>query len=777
MANSEVIRNLVTKFGYDHSEFFKGCAKVGSRLTTLGKSVQKAGQAMTKSITVPAMAAVSGLTALTLKAASSADDLNTLSAKTGLSTQRLQEMGYAAKFVDVDLETMTGSMVKLTKNMDMARQGSLQQKEAFEQLGIQYKNADGTLRNAKDVWYEAIDVLGNMSNEAERDAMSLRIFGRSAAELNPLIKAGSAELSRLAAEAHKVGAVMSSEDISALNSLNDEVDKMKSIVTAAGAQVAAAFAPALQALGPIIKDTIVPAIKGFAGTLSDIFKWFNSLSPQTQKFILLLAGIAVAAGPAATMIGKLVSGIGGAVRAIASIKKAGGIIDFMKSLTSSAGLVVAGIAILVAAVAALVIAFSGAETKTSKLKKEVDELSESVAESKKKFNEQIADVNQSAAAATNLKKELVALADKEKKTNAEKERMKQLVDQLNKIYPDLALSINEATGQLNMNNKELENNIDLMRKQAETAAYSEALTQAYKDQFAAEKKIEETTENYNSLVEDRMKRMGKTREEVEASAEVLGGFDYEMYTATKAVEDAKGAYDSTTESINYYTKKLDKLAVTTADSNKAITDSNAGALKQTQEEADEYKKIYKSRLDITQNALNRIKSTTNLTYKDMLSNMKANSKAMAKVNANIAMLRSSGLSEGVIQQLLGSDFGMSNAGTIANLAKTAGKKGFKGFGEMNQAYNMGSVPAATGMGPGQPIVVNVPASYGNYYAPGQIPAVSSQQGDIFTGLPEKLAGVIKDAVFKGKFTAPFVFNFPEGDYTGSTQTDASLVMG
>ena len=201
---SSVIRSLVVKVGADLTEFQKNMKQVSKDMKKVGKELSAAGSTLTKGLTLPILGAVAGLTGLAINAGKDADALITLANKTGITTQALQEMQYAARFIDVEVETMTGSMQKLTKNMDMARKGSKDQEEAFKRLGVEYKNQDGSLRNAKDVWAESIDALGKVASEADRDALAMNLFGKSSAELNPLIKVGSTELKRYAQEAHDV---------------------------------------------------------------------------------------------------------------------------------------------------------------------------------------------------------------------------------------------------------------------------------------------------------------------------------------------------------------------------------------------------------------------------------------------------------------------------------------------------------------------------------------------------------------------------------------------
>ena len=55
-------------------------------------------------------------------------------------------------------------------------------------------NADGTLRDSEEVYWEIIEALGKVENETERDALAMALLGKSATDLNPLIEAGSEKM-------------------------------------------------------------------------------------------------------------------------------------------------------------------------------------------------------------------------------------------------------------------------------------------------------------------------------------------------------------------------------------------------------------------------------------------------------------------------------------------------------------------------------------------------------------------------------------------------------
>lgn len=203
-----------------------------------------------------------------------ADELNTLSEKTGVSTEKLQEWEYMSSLLDVDINTLTASNTKLIKTMASAQSGSASASEAFKQLGVAYQNTDGSLRASDEVMFEVINALGGVGNEAERDALAMQIFGKSAMELNPLIKAGADQINALAQEAHDVGYVLDSDAVGALNRTQDAMDRMKNAGDGLKRQMSAEFAP-------VIADAfeaVIPVVNKFGKTIADVFKGNKDVS-------------------------------------------------------------------------------------------------------------------------------------------------------------------------------------------------------------------------------------------------------------------------------------------------------------------------------------------------------------------------------------------------------------------------------------------------------------------------------------------------------------------
>ena len=239
---------------------FKAAETGAKAVSTSIDTAKKAFTAYTGALTAAGTAGF-GLAA---SAGLAADDINTLSKQTGLSTEQIQKFQYASNLIDVDLETLTGSMAKLTKNMATAQGGTGSAAEAFSALGVSITNSNGELRNNQDVFNDAITALSGIENETQRDAYAMQIFGKSAQDLNPLILGGADALKPLGDSASNAGLIMEQDALDSLNSFNDSLDIIKANAGAAGKVLAGTFAGGFQKVTDKIGAGLPKLTAGFA---------------------------------------------------------------------------------------------------------------------------------------------------------------------------------------------------------------------------------------------------------------------------------------------------------------------------------------------------------------------------------------------------------------------------------------------------------------------------------------------------------------------------------
>ena len=310
----DVVNGLTSKLGIQLPDSMKSSMNAMGSLDASSLALAGGFAAVAAAIVKAEKAMIS----MTKESAAFADNIITLSMQTGQSTQQLQEFAYASELIDVSVDTMQGSLTKLTNNMQDTMNGTGNAKASFDELGVSVTNADGSMRSANDVFYETIDALGKVKNETERDAMSMDIFGRSAQDLNPLIIQGSKTLKAYADEAHNMGYVLDDEALSALGAVDDAYQRLQKTQEGVKNQLAVEFAPYLEEFygdvttmvkdgGKAIKDSgIVDAFGMLLETVGDILNPMSDLSnnrvPALTKALQPLAKVMALMADAAELL-------------------------------------------------------------------------------------------------------------------------------------------------------------------------------------------------------------------------------------------------------------------------------------------------------------------------------------------------------------------------------------------------------------------------------------------------------------------------------------------
>lgn len=242
---------------------------------------------------------------VTKESAAAAKELEALSLQSGVSAQDLQAFQYAEDFLDVSTDTLTDSLKDLTTKMSDAKDGNEEVIAMFDQLGVSVTDAGGNLRDSYDVFLDVIDGLGEMSNQAERDALAMGLINENAQKLNPLIEQGSASLKKYADEAENVGYILSNDQLKALTAVDEAQNRLLKSQEAVSKQISAEYAPymsdalnetreLIEKIGAALVDS--GAVDAFGSILDSAVSLLEPLGDLTADILpplgTLLQGIA-----------------------------------------------------------------------------------------------------------------------------------------------------------------------------------------------------------------------------------------------------------------------------------------------------------------------------------------------------------------------------------------------------------------------------------------------------------------------------------------------------
>ena len=269
----------------------------GAALTAVSEGADQVAK-KTAAMSAAAATALGGLVAMTVQASSFADEMLTASQQTGLSTDALQQMNYAAERIDVPMETIIGAIRKMKGHLDDSS-------GIWDKLGVQVKDQEGNYRNIEDIFYDTVKALGEIEDGTERDTAAMDVFGRSADELAGLIDDGGEALRQLGAEAESIGGIIPEDELESLGDFNDKLEEIKSKLAVLAAQAAVPIA-----------DALMPGLEALVGVITSVAKALSNVNPKIIQFGVVLLGIIAVVSPVAKMISLVTSGFAALVRIV-----------------------------------------------------------------------------------------------------------------------------------------------------------------------------------------------------------------------------------------------------------------------------------------------------------------------------------------------------------------------------------------------------------------------------------------------------------------------------
>ena len=191
--------------------------------------------------------------------ANTADELAKLSQRTGIAVEDLSRLRYATDLSGISSEGMTQALTRLSRGMSDAANGTGDAARAFEAMGVEVRNQDGTLRNQREVLAEIADRFQRYEDGAQKSALAQQIFGRSGAELIPLLNGGAAGLQAMADESDRLGNTISTETAKAAEQFNDNLTRLN---TAVGGLAIRISGPLIQALAKLTTGFFEATVQG-----------------------------------------------------------------------------------------------------------------------------------------------------------------------------------------------------------------------------------------------------------------------------------------------------------------------------------------------------------------------------------------------------------------------------------------------------------------------------------------------------------------------------------
>jgi hypothetical protein len=260
---SAVIGSLRAVLGIDTAQFSTGIKKAKADLGGLSGTFKSFAAGIAGALTVGAITAALQSTITHL------DEVGKAAQKIGTSTEGFSKLEYSAKLADVGTEQLTSSLGKLTVKMgEIAGGKGGDAKLAFDALGLSAQDAQGKLKDTSAFFSEIAEKFSVLKDGAAKNALAMAIFGKSYADIIPMLNGGAGELKRNGDELERLGGVVTPQAAQAAQDFNDNISRLQVVAQGFLTEFLTPVIPALVSLsGEMLKAS--GNSKSFAASLGE----------------------------------------------------------------------------------------------------------------------------------------------------------------------------------------------------------------------------------------------------------------------------------------------------------------------------------------------------------------------------------------------------------------------------------------------------------------------------------------------------------------------------
>jgi hypothetical protein len=303
MAMAEIGALRVT-LSLNAGEFSRGLKKAGNDLDGFANRVgfaAAAGTAAANAISAAFRGISSGVLTGFSKAIDAVGGLVDASQKLGIVNDQLAGLKHAAEQSGLSFEQLGSGLGILSKNLAGIAGGAVSPAaQNLKALGISATDAAGQLKGVDAIVIELADKFAGMQDGAAKTALAMQLFGKSGADMIPMLNLGSAEIARLRQEANQLGLVLDAETAAGVEALGDSFATIGKAVSGFWTQLSGQLLPTLKFLTDRILEWLSTGegVRGWAKMAGDGIKSVVDFGVQAVAMFSRLTENVSAAGTA-----------------------------------------------------------------------------------------------------------------------------------------------------------------------------------------------------------------------------------------------------------------------------------------------------------------------------------------------------------------------------------------------------------------------------------------------------------------------------------------------
>ncbi|WP_277585838.1 phage tail tape measure protein [Psychrobacillus antarcticus] len=217
------------------------------------------------------------------------------------------------------------------------------QRKIMKELGFSIIDTEGNAKSLSGMIGDLAKSTAHMT-DADKVATLAKLVGTEAVSgFLALVKAGPTEIDKMTLALKNSGGASAETAAKMKDNLNGALEELGGTIETAAITIG---------------NKLIPSLRKGAEYIQGMVDKFNALSPEAQKNILVMAGVAAAIGPVLVIGGTLISSVGTIITAVGTMSTAIGVAgSAFTVLAGPIGWTVAGIALLATGIGAATLAY------------------------------------------------------------------------------------------------------------------------------------------------------------------------------------------------------------------------------------------------------------------------------------------------------------------------------------------------------------------------------------------------------------------------------------
>lgn len=259
-----------------------------------------------------AIGSAGGMISAAKSAAEFGKQLGAASVKTGVAVDQLAKYHNIAETMNIDTGTMDKGFVKLNRTLGDAAAGKNKNAAAmFKKLKIDVGGAGKAVATASDVFPKLADAIMRNENPATRTRLAMTAFGKSGADLLPILTQGSAKIREMSAEYERYVGKVTPQMLKSMEEGDEAFDKAELAAKGLKLSIGSALMPTIVNLIKPLTEWVVANRQLIANNLS---AWasrvgaalknvdWEKVAHSVMRFASAIGSVVKFLGPMGTMI-------------------------------------------------------------------------------------------------------------------------------------------------------------------------------------------------------------------------------------------------------------------------------------------------------------------------------------------------------------------------------------------------------------------------------------------------------------------------------------------